>query len=310
MSIIPIIGRELRMKLESIVIRVLQDPESRISIENIGFEAGTLKRFKAAIGKPHGIVVLTGPTGSGKSTTLLAAIRAVMDPSLNIITVEDPVEYFIDGTRQVKLNPKLGLEEALRAILRHDPDVVMVGEIRDKITADLAVKLANTGHLTFSTLHTNDAPGAIARLFKMGIEPFLLAYAVNIIVGQRLLRKLCDRCKVMEENIPRPILQSLGLSDEQIATGKFFRPVGCMHCIKGYKGRTAIHEALYITPAIRKLIMDSATKIDEDGIRETALREGMKPLREAAVELLRRGVTSVEEVAATTTTDALEDFSD
>ncbi len=307
-SIIPIIGRELRMKLESIVIRVLSDPAESITVDNIGFDPESLRRFKAALGKPHGIIMLTGPTGSGKSTTLLAAIREVMDPSLNIITVEDPVEYFIEGTRQVKLNPKLGLEEALRAILRHDPDIVMVGEVRDRVTADLAIKLANTGHLTFTTLHTNDAPGAVARLFKMGIEPFLLAYAMNIIVGQRLLRKLCDRCKTVDEHIPAVVLRNLGMSDEEIAGVKLYQPVGCLHCIKGYKGRTAIHETLYITPAIRKIIMESGAAIEEEKIRETALKEGMKPLREAAMELLRRGITSVEELTATTASDRLTDL--
>jgi type IV pilus assembly protein PilB len=253
-------------------------------------------------------VVLTGPTGSGKSTTLLAAIRAILDPSLNIITVEDPVEYFIDGTRQVKLNPKLDFEQALRAILRHDPDIVMVGEIRDKITADLAIKLANTGHLTFSTLHTNDAPGAIARLYKMGIEPFLLAYALNIVVAQRLLRKLCERCKLPDEAVPASLLRRLGMAADALETTKFYKPVGCIHCIGGYKGRKAIHETLYFTPAIRKLILDSEHSVSEDLIRETALLEGMKPLRQVAFDLLRAGVTSVEEVAATTSSDSLSEL--
>jgi type IV pilus assembly protein PilB len=307
-SIIPIVGRELKMKLESIVIRVLRDPEGSITIENIGFDAESLKRFKAAISKPHGIVVLTGPTGSGKSTTLLAAIRAILDPSLNIITVEDPVEYFIDGTRQVKLNPKLDFEQALRAILRHDPDIVMVGEIRDKLTADLAIKLANTGHLTFSTLHTNDAPGAIARLYKMGIEPFLLAYALNIVVAQRLLRKLCERCKLPDEAVPATLLRNMGFSAEVLETAQFFKPVGCIHCIGGYKGRKAIHETLYFTPAIRKLILDSDHSVSEDLIRETALLEGMKPLRQVAFDLLLAGITSVEEVAATTSSDSLTEL--
>jgi len=302
-SIIPVIGRELRVKLESIVIRVLRDPEAAITVDNIGFEPEALRRFRAAIEKPHGIVVLTGPTGSGKSTTLLAALRAVMDPSLNILTVEDPVEYFIDGARQVKLNMKLGFEEALRAILRHDPDIVMVGEIRDKITADLAVKLANTGHLTFTTLHTNDAPGAIARLYKMGVEPFLLAYSMNIIVAQRLLRKLCDRCKAVDTDISPVTFRKIGLPDAGTAATTFYKPVGCIHCLRGYRGRTAVHEVLSITPAIRRIIMESDHTINEEGIRDTALREGMTTLRDSALALLRNGVTSIEEVAATTAGD-------
>ncbi|MEE9288960.1 MAG: ATPase, T2SS/T4P/T4SS family [Bacteroidota bacterium] len=174
-SVIPVVGKELRNKFESIVIRILQEPLVGLSLPELGFDSFSEASFTKAIKKPYGILIVTGPTGSGKSTTLVAALRQVMNPSINVITVEDPVEYFIDGARQVKLNPKLDFEGALRAILRHDPDVVMVGEIRDRTTADIAVKLANTGHLTLSTLHTNDAPSAVARLYKMGVEPFLIA---------------------------------------------------------------------------------------------------------------------------------------
>ncbi len=302
-SIIPLMGRELKVKLESIVLRVLRDPETSITIDTIGFDPSTLLRFRQAIGKPYGIVILTGPTGSGKSTTLLAALRAVMDPALNILTVEDPVEYLIDGARQVKLNPKLDFDQALRAILRHDPDIVMVGEIRDKITADLAVKLANTGHLTFTTLHTNDAPSAIARLYKMGIEPFLLAYSLNMIVAQRLVRKLCDRCKEKHEQVPEAALQKIGFPKEEILHTTFYRAVGCIHCLQGYRGRTAIHEGLYFTPAIRQLIMEAGANINEEAIRQTAQREGMQLLRESGLHLLRRGVTTIEEIASTTAVD-------
>lgn len=302
-SIIPIVGKDLKVKFESIVIRVLQDPEASITIETMGFEPYALDRFKKAIEKPNGIIILTGPTGSGKSTTLLAALRAVMDPSLNIITVEDPVEYFIDGARQVKLNPKLDFEGALRAILRHDPDIVMVGEIRDKATADMAIKLANTGHLTFSTLHTNDAPSVIARLFKMGLEPFLLAYAINIIVAQRLVRKLCTRCKSEDHDILPISLEKVGFPKDEIPTTKFYRAVGCIHCLGGYKGRIAIHEVLYFTKNIRQLIMEAGSSIHEEALRQTAIKEGMKTLREAGIELLKKGITTVEEVASTTTDD-------
>jgi type IV pilus assembly protein PilB len=302
-SIIPLVGKDLKVKFESIVIRVLRDPEASITVDNIGFEPETLNRFKMAIEKPYGIVMLTGPTGSGKSTTLLAAIREVMDPALNIITVEDPVEYFIDGARQVKLNPKLDFEGALRAILRHDPDIVMVGEVRDKATADMAIKLANTGHLTFTTLHTNDAPSAISRLYKMGIEPFLLAYSINAIVAQRLVRKLCERCKVPEHDILPVTLRKLGFPEERITTTKFYRPVGCIHCLNGYKGRTAIHELLYFSPEIRLLIMDAGESINEEAVRQIAIKQGMRTLRDSGFELLYKGVTSVEEVASTTTGD-------
>lgn len=304
LSIIPIIGREPKHKMESVVIRVLPDPEQTITIDNIGFEPLTLERFKKAISKPYGVVILTGPTGSGKSTTLLAALRDVINPAVNIITVEDPVEYLIDGARQVKLSPKLDFEGALRAILRHDPDIVMVGEIRDKITADIAIKLANTGHLTFSTLHTNDAPSAIARLYKMGIEPFLLAYALNIIVAQRLVRKLCTRCKIIDNDVEISHLEKIGFPKEEIQSIKFYKPVGCIHCIKGYKGRTGIHEALYFTKEIRQLIMDAGSSINEEAIRNMAIKQGMRTLRQSGIELLRRGVSSVEEIAATTAEDS------
>lgn len=302
-SIIPVIGRDLKVKFESIVIRVLQDPEATITIRNIGFSDADLEKFIKAVEKPHGIVILTGPTGSGKSTTLLAALRAVMRPSLNIITVEDPVEYLIDGARQVKLNPKLDFEGALRAILRHDPDIVMVGEIRDRTTADMAIKLANTGHLTFSTLHTNDAPSVIARLYKMGIEPFLLAYAINIIVAQRLVRKLCPRCKIVDNDVLPHVLEKIGFPKEEISTTTFYRPVGCIHCIKGYKGRTAIHEVLYFTKEIRQLIMEAGTSINEEALRQTAIKQGMRTLRESGLELVKKGITTVEEIAAMTTDD-------
>ncbi|MBI3365705.1 MAG: type II/IV secretion system protein [Ignavibacteriae bacterium] len=302
-SIIPLIGRELKVKLESIVLRVLRDPEASITVDNIGFESSALERFRTAITKPYGIVILTGPTGSGKSTTLLAALRAVMDPTLNIITVEDPVEYLIDGARQVKLNPKLDFDQAIRAILRHDPDIVMVGEIRDKVTADLAIKLANTGHLTFTTLHTNDAPSAIARLYKMGLEPFLLAYSINIIVAQRLVRKLCERCKIVDKEVLPIALEKIGFPKEEIPNTKFYRPVGCLHCLKGYKGRTAIHEALYFTPEIRQAIMEAGSNIQEETIRQIAIKQGMKTLRDTGLELLKKGVTTIEEITSTTMID-------
>ncbi len=302
-STIPLVGRELKVKLESIVMRVLRDPEASITVENIGFQAFAMEQFRKAIEKPHGIVILTGPTGSGKSTTLLAALRAVMDPSLNVITVEDPVEYLIDGARQVKLSPKLGFEEALRAILRHDPDIVMVGEIRDRQTADLAIKLANTGHLTFSTVHTNDAPSVVARFYKMGVEPFLLAYAVNIIVAQRLVRKLCERCKIRDEEISPKTLERLGIPVEVLESATFYKPVGCLHCLQGYKGRVAIHEVLYFTREIRDLIMESASSINEHAIRKTAISQGMQTLREAGIELVKKGVTSLEEIASSTISD-------
>ena len=302
-SVIPLIGKELKNKFESIVIRVLMEPVIGGSIEDLGFDPYSESVMRKAIAKPFGIIIITGPTGSGKSTTLVAALRTVMDPSLNIITVEDPVEYFIDGARQVKLNSKLDFEGALRAILRHDPDIVMVGEIRDKLTAEIAVKLANTGHLTLSTLHTNDAPSAVSRLYKMGIEPFLIAYSINIIVAQRLIRKLCERCKSPISEPDAPLLRKLGMREEEIRSTNFYQPIGCSECIKGYKGRTAIHEALYFTKEIRQFILDAGASVNEEAVRQAALKNGMRTLRVNALELLKRGITTVEEVANVTADD-------
>jgi type IV pilus assembly protein PilB len=302
-SVIPLIGKELKNKFESIVIRVLMEPVVGGSIADLGFDPYSESVVRKAIAKPFGIIIVTGPTGSGKSTTLVAALRTLMDPSLNIITVEDPVEYFIDGARQVKLNSKLDFEGALRAILRHDPDIVMVGEIRDKLTAEIAVKLANTGHLTLSTLHTNDAPSAVSRLYKMGIEPFLIAYSINIIVAQRLIRKLCERCKSPISEPDAPLLRKLGMPEEEIRSTKFYQPIGCSDCIKGYRGRTAIHEALYFTKEIRQLILDAGSSVNEEAIRQLALKNGMRTLRMNALELLKRGKTTVEEVASVTADD-------
>ncbi|MEX1056066.1 MAG: ATPase, T2SS/T4P/T4SS family, partial [Rhodothermales bacterium] len=204
-SILPIATASQNLHAESIVIRVLDDRKVLTDLAKLGLLKGALERFDMAIHQPHGMVILTGPTGSGKSTTLVAALHQVVTAEVNVLTVEDPVEYIIPGVRQIKLNHKLGLESALRAILRHDPDIVMVGEMRDRPTAELAIKLANTGHLTFSTLHTNDAPSAVSRLYKMGVEPFLIAYAINLVVAQRLLRNLCPTCKVVD-NDPDEVL--------------------------------------------------------------------------------------------------------
>ena len=302
-SVIPTVGKELKSKYESIVIRVLQEPQFSTRLEDVGFDPYSLAAFGKAITKPYGMVIVTGPTGSGKSTTLFSALRTIMDPSLNVITVEDPVEFFIEGARQVKLNPKLDFEGALRAILRHDPDIVMVGEIRDKLTAEIAIKLANTGHLTLSTLHTNDAASAVSRLYKMGVEPFLIAYSINIVLAQRLVRKLCERCKVPVEEPDLDALIKLGMKEEEVVGATLYRPVGCISCIKGYKGRTAIYEALPFTKSIRKFILQAGDIVDDEAIRREGLRRGMQTLRMSGLQLVKRGVTTLEEIAAVTLED-------
>jgi type IV pilus assembly protein PilB len=301
-SVLPIVSSEYRRKFESIVIRVLDDRKVITDLRKIGFQEQALRDFQHAISTPQGLVILTGPTGSGKSTTLVAALHQVLTPQVNVLTVEDPVEYHIRGARQLKINPRMNFEQALRAILRHDPDIVMVGEIRDRETAELAIKLANTGHLTFSTLHTNDAPSAISRLYKMGIEPFLIAYAINIVVAQRLLRRLCPACKrPVEPN--RELALKLGFTERQIEEVTFYGPVGCEHCLNGYRGRMAIHEALLFTKEIRRMIIQASNDIDEDAIVQEAIKNGMLTLRASGRERVISGQTSLEEVAFTTADD-------
>lgn len=302
-SVLPMVGTELKNKFESVVIRILDDRKVIRDLEKLGLTGYTKEAFSKAINKPQGMVILTGPTGSGKSTTLVAALYQVIDPTVNVLTVEDPVEYVIEGARQLKIGYRMNFEQAIRAILRHDPDIVLVGEMRDKETAEVAIKLANTGHLTFSTLHTNDAPSAVSRLYKMGIEPFLIAYAINIIVAQRLIRKLCD-CKKKVDHLDEALIKSAQLNPEEWKDVTIYEPVGCDKCSRtGYKGRLAIHEALYFTKEIRQLIVGAGGEVDEESIRQQAKLDGTLTLREAGFEKVRLGLTSIQEVVASTTED-------
>jgi type IV pilus assembly protein PilB len=300
-SIMPIVTTEFKHKFESVVIRVLDDRKVITDLEKLGLQGPARQFFYKAINKPQGIIILTGPTGSGKSTTLIAALYQVIDPTVNVLTIEDPVEYIVKGARQLKIGPKMGFDEAIRGILRHDPDIVLVGEMRDKITAETAIKMANTGHLVFSTLHTNDAPSAIARLFKMGIEPFLLAYAINVIVAQRLIRTLCPVCKKPMDNNEKKDLLKFGLTEEDVAAHTFYTAVGCEKCSGGYKGRAAIHEALYFTKPIKDIILNAGDKVDENAIREQAMKDGMWSLRRSGMERMKEGSTTLEEVVSNTT---------
>ena len=300
-SILPLASANRDIKSESIVIRVLDDRNVLTGLGGIGIDKLSLERFETAIRQPHGMVIMTGPTGSGKSTSLLAALTQVRSPAVNILTIEDPVEYMIDGVRQIKLGPRLQLDGALRSVLRHDPDIVMVGEMRDKHTAELAIKLANTGHLTFSTLHTNDAPSAISRLYKMGIEPFLIAYAINLVVAQRLIRKLCNTCKIEQKtkDVDTLMLETLGFSAKEIKSTKFFEQSTnsfCEDCLGvGFKGRRAIAEAMYFSGTIRRIIVNSKEMVDEGELRRQAVKEGMRSLTDSARDVIRNGETTAEE---------------
>jgi len=300
-SVLPMVGTELRNKFESIVIRILDDRKVIKDLSKLGLVGYGKEAFEKAIRQPQGMVILTGPTGSGKSTTLIAALYQVVSPQVNVLTVEDPVEYVIEGARQLKIGHKMDFEQAIRSILRHDPDIVLVGEMRDKETAETAIKLANTGHLTFSTLHTNDAPSAISRLFKMGVEPFLIAYAINLIVAQRLVRKLCNDCKKKVTEFDEKIFKAAGLNIDEWVDKEIYEAVGCSKCNNtGYKGRMAIHESLYFTKEIRELIVRSGDDVDEEKVRLQSKKDGTKNLRESGLEKVKLGLTSIQEVLAST----------
>ncbi|OGU72297.1 MAG: pilus assembly protein PilB [Ignavibacteria bacterium RIFCSPLOWO2_02_FULL_55_14] len=299
-SIMPIVTTEFKHKFESVVIRVLDDRKVITDLNKLGLQGPAKNFFYKAIAKPQGIIILTGPTGSGKSTTLIAALYQVIDPTVNVLTIEEPVEYIIKGARQLKIGPKMGFEQAIRGILRHDPDIVLVGEMRDKVTAETAIKLANTGHLVFSTLHTNDAPSAVARLYKMGIEPFLIAYAINIIVAQRLIRTLCKVCKAPVDEPDKADLLKFGFTEEDLTQHTFYKPVGCDKCNGGWKGRAAIHEALFFSKAIKDIVLNAGDKVDENAIREQAAKDGMWTLRRSGMERMKEGMTALEEVIAST----------
>jgi type IV pilus assembly protein PilB len=281
---------------EKIVMRILDKSSVLLQLSDLGFLPENFERFRQSYTKPYGAILVTGPTGSGKSTTLYATINILNKPEVNIITVEDPVEYQLPGVNQVQTNPKAGLTfaSALRSILRSDPDIVLIGEIRDRETAQIAVEAALTGHLVLSTLHTNDAPSALTRLVEMGIEPFLVASSLDSIVAQRLARKLCERCK--EPYVPtEQELTSAGFAfDPADDLPKLYRPVGCTTCSQtGYKGRMAIHEVMAVTEEIEKLVAENASS-EEMG--KVAREQGMLTLRDDGLEKVRAGLTSIEEV--------------
>ncbi|MEJ7619371.1 MAG: GspE/PulE family protein [Aquificaceae bacterium] len=283
---------------EKVVMRI-QEAERylNVKLDDLGFEPDDLEKFRKAIWTPWGMILVTGPTGSGKTTTLYASLMERNSPDVNIMTAEDPVEVSIPGLNQVQINERIGLTFAsvLRAFLRQDPDIILIGEIRDTETAEIGIKAALTGHLVFSTLHTNDAPSSITRLVDMGIEPFLVGSSVILIVAQRLVRKLCPKCK-MPDDTPREALYRLGVlksPDENIPIFKA-NPKGCEHCNgSGYKGRTAVHEILEVDEEMRKLIVKGATAED---IRDLARKKGMRTLYEAGILKVRKGITSLAEV--------------
>lgn len=287
---------------EKMVLRLLDKSNLQLDMTRLGFEEKPLQFFKEAIHKPYGMVLVTGPTGSGKTTTLYSALAELNQVTENISTAEDPVEINLVGINQVQVHEEIGLSFAacLRSFLRQDPDIIMVGEIRDFETAEIAIKAALTGHLVLSTLHTNDAPSTIHRLLNMGIEPFLVASAVHLILAQRLARRICEGCKIPVQVSPQ-LLMNLGVSPEELHNFICYRGTGCPLCSNtGYKGRVAIYEVMPISEEIRELILQGATANE---IKREAIRLGMKTLRQAALTKLREGVTTVDEVLKTTVED-------
>lgn len=287
---------------EKTVIRVLDTQKiTSIGLDKLGFEPEALNLFRKAINSPWGMILVTGPTGSGKSTTLYAAIKEIISVEDNIVTVEDPVEYQLPGITQVPVNPKRGLTfaSALRSILRQDPDVILVGEIRDLETADIAIKAALTGHLVFSTLHTNDAASAITRLIDMGIDSFLISASLILVCAQRLARKLCDFCKEPYQ-ISAEKLAELGIKPER-SEYKIYKARGCSHCSNGYKGRFALLEALEVTEQIKQLIIEGKSSLD---IKKYAIeKQSMLTLRQTGFRSVLKGITSLEEILRVTLED-------
>jgi type IV pilus assembly protein PilB len=281
---------------EKIVLRLLDRSKLMLDMTKLGFEPGSLGRFKNAISKPYGIVLVTGPTGSGKTNTLYSAIASLNKPDTNIMTAEDPVEFQLPGINQVQIKDQIGLNFAavLRSFLRQDPNIILVGEIRDYETAEIAVKAALTGHLVLSTLHTNDAPSTISRLVNMGIEPFLVGTAVNLIQAQRLIRRVCNNCKHEVTDMPSKTLIEIGVTPEEVGSFKLYKGKGCGTCNgTGYKGRVGLYEVMEISEGIRDLIMVGATSVE---LKRKALEEGMLTLRLSGIEKIKAGITTIEEV--------------
>jgi type IV pilus assembly protein PilB len=284
---------------EKIVVRILDPSSARLGIDALGYDPDEKERLLQAIGRPYGMVLVTGPTGSGKTVSLYTCLNLLNKPGVNIATAEDPSEINLPGVNQVNVNDKAGLTfaTALRAFLRQDPDIIMVGEIRDLETADISIKAAQTGHLVLSTLHTNDAPTTLTRMRNMGIAPFNIASSVILITAQRLARRLCTVCKAPAE-VPKEALLEAGFRDREIdGTWKPYKPVGCSACNGGYKGRVGIYQVMPISEEIQKIILRDGSALE---IARQSEAEGVRSLRQSGLRKVMQGLTSLEEVLAVT----------
>jgi type IV pilus assembly protein PilB len=295
---------------ESIVMRILDRSATNVDLTLLGFEDKPFKTIQRCIARPYGMLLVTGPTGSGKTTTLYSILNTLNREDTKVLTVEDPVEFNFRGINQVHVKEKVGMTfaTALRAFLRQDPDVIMIGEIRDLETAEIAIKAAMTGHLVFATLHTNDSPSTITRLVDIGIPSYMVASSVTMVLSQRLVRKLCDKCKVPEKEMDPAELEAMGFSKNEIPNLKIYKPKGCPVCNNaGYKGRLGLFELMEVTDEVEKAIN---ANLPEDQLRKIAVREGMMTLRDAGIEKIRQGVTSIEEIMkrTTITKESLPDY--
>jgi len=279
---------------EKLVLRILDPSSAKLGIDALGYEPEQKQLYLDNLAKPYGMILVTGPTGSGKTVSLYTGLNILNTPDVNISTAEDPAEINLEGINQVNVNPKVGLTfaAALKAFLRQDPDIIMVGEIRDLETAEIAIKAAQTGHMVMSTLHTNDAPQTIARLMNIGVPPYNIASALNLIIAQRLGRRLCNNCKTLED-IPREALLEEGFTEQEIPNLKIYKAVGCDQCNEGYKGRVGIYQVLPISEDMGKLIMKGASAYE---MADQAAKEGIPDLRQSALKKVRDGVTSLEEI--------------
>jgi type IV pilus assembly protein PilB len=288
---------------EKVVLRLLDKSNLQLDMTKLGFDATPLAWFKEAIDRPYGMVLVTGPTGSGKTTTLYSALASLNQVDTNIATAEDPVEFNFGGINQVQMHEDIGLNfaAALRSFLRQDPDIIMIGEIRDFETGEIAVKAALTGHLVLSTLHTNDAPGTVSRLLNMGIEPFLVTASLNLILAQRLARRLCPACKKPAENVDEQALLHAGVPPEKMGTFTLYEKVGCRDCNdRGYRGRVAIYEVMPFWDGLKELVINGASAAE---LKAEAIRLGMSSLRMSALAKMMDGVTTLDEVVANTAPD-------